>query len=57
MNLHNIIIDRSAEQKKLRIKLLEDELHSLGYFRVPYKGYLAEVIAQARRQGSLEHAR
>ena len=56
MNLHDVIIDRTpAEQAAVVIKRRE-ELKPYGYSVILTKS-LAELIAQARRQGSLEHAR
>jgi len=55
MNLHEIIIDRSPAQKKLRVAALRDELKTLGY-SVVATPYLAGLIVQAKRRPELEQA-
>jgi hypothetical protein len=54
MNLYDIIIDLSPNQKAILVKKRTAELKPLGYSVILTKS-LAELIAQVRR--SLEHAR
>ena len=56
MNLHDIIVDRSTEEKEIRVDKLRQELRGLGYSIIQTQA-LTALIAEARRQGMLEHAR
>lgn len=56
MNLNDVIIDLSPKQKEMLVNKRRKELTRLGY-SVILTTALAELIAQARHQGSLEHAR
>jgi hypothetical protein len=56
MNLEDIIIDRSATEKAIRVDKLREELRGLGYSIIPTEA-LAALIVEARHQGMLEHAR
>ena len=56
MNLHDIIIDKSPVEKAIRIEKLRGELKGMG-MSVIETSVLTALIAEARRQGMLEHAR
>jgi hypothetical protein len=55
MNIHDIIIDRSPAAKAAYIDKLREELKGMG-LSVIETSVLAALIAEARRQGMLEHA-
>lgn len=56
INLYDIIIDRSAKDKAAIIIRRREELKPLGY-SVILTTALADLIVEARHQGSLEYAR
>ncbi len=51
-----MVIDRSDEQKLIRIAKLREELRSMGYSIIPTFA-LAALVAEARHQGMLEYAK
>ena len=55
MNLYEIIIDMSERQKAIRVEKLRGELKGMG-FSVIQTSVLTALIAEARRQGMLEHS-
>lgn len=55
MNLDEIIIDRTDKEKAIRVEKLRGELKSMG-LSVIETSVLTALIAEARRQGMLEHA-
>lgn len=55
MNLHDIIIDRTDREKVIRVEKLRGELKGMGY-SIIQTSVLTALIAEARRQGMLEHA-
>jgi hypothetical protein len=55
MNLYEIIIDRSDHEKDIYVKKVTKELKGMG-LSVIQTSVLTALIAEARRQGMLEHA-
>ena len=56
INLNDIIIDRTPKEKEIRVDKLRQELRGFGYSIIQTEA-LAALIAEARRQAMLEHAK